>query len=164
MDNEKKAIVSLRNTDNKCFIWSVLRYLYPREKNDCRLGDLKRYEKDINIKGLSFPLRIKDISKFEELNPNIPGINVFSVNENKKFYPLRMANKDTKKTIDLFYYEEDGKSHYSLIKNFSRLFRSQITTRTNEQLIIVKDVSLILRKRNYLKNIVNIVQPRIYLS
>ena len=132
MDNEKKAIVSLRNTDNKCFIWSVLRYLYLREKNDCRLGDLKRYEKDINIKGLSFPLRIKDISKFEELNPIIPGINVFSVNENKKFYPLRMANKDTKKTIDLFYYEEDGKSHYPLIKNFSRLFRSQITTRTNE--------------------------------
>ena len=128
----KKAIVSLRNTDNKCFIWAVLRYLHPREKNDCRLGDLKQYENDINQKGLIFPLKIKDISKFQELNPNIPGINVFSVNENKKFYPLRMANKDTEKTIDLFYYEEDGKSHYSLIKNFSRLFRSQITTKTSE--------------------------------
>lgn len=102
------------------------------------MNDLKQYEKDINIKGLSFPLRIKDISKFEELNPSIPGINVFSVNENKKFYPLRMANKDTEKTIDLFYYEEDGKSHYSLIKNFSRLFRSQITTRTNESINICK--------------------------
>ena len=28
----KKAIVSLRNTDNKCFIWSVLRYLHSRQK------------------------------------------------------------------------------------------------------------------------------------
>ena len=28
----KKAIVSIRNKDNKCFIWSVLRYLHPREK------------------------------------------------------------------------------------------------------------------------------------
>ena len=28
----KKAIVSLRNKDSKCFIWSVLRYLHPREK------------------------------------------------------------------------------------------------------------------------------------
>lgn len=88
----KKAIVSIRNSDNKCLLWCVLRYLHPREKNDSRLGDLKQYEKDINTQGLVFPLKIKDISKFEELNPNIPGINVFSVNENKKFYPLRMAN------------------------------------------------------------------------
>ena len=35
----KKAIVSIRNTDNKCFIWSILRYLHPREKNDSRLSD-----------------------------------------------------------------------------------------------------------------------------
>ena len=30
----KKAIVSIRNKDDKCFLWCVLRYLYPREKND----------------------------------------------------------------------------------------------------------------------------------
>ena len=44
----KKAIVSIRNTDNKCFLWSVLRYLYPREKNDCRLVDLKKHENKLN--------------------------------------------------------------------------------------------------------------------
>ena len=134
----KKAIVSLRNSDNKCFIWSVLRYLHPREKNDCRLGDLKQCEKDINTKGLTFPLKIKDITRFESLNPKIPGINVFSVNENKTFYPLRMANKNPEKTIDLFYFEKDGKCHYSLIKSFSRLFRSQITSRTDELIYICK--------------------------
>ena len=42
-----------------------------------------------------------------------------------------MAQRNTQNTIDLFLYEEDGKSHYSLIKNFCRLFRSQITSRTN---------------------------------
>ena len=83
----KKAIVSIRNTANKCFIWSVLRYLYPREKNDCRLGDLKKHENELNTKGIKFPVKIKDISKFESLNPDLPGINVFSVNDNKKFYP-----------------------------------------------------------------------------
>ena len=134
----KKAIVSIRNRDNKCFLWSVLRYLHPREKNDSRLNDLKEYEKELNTKGIKFPVKIKDISKFESLNPDIPGINVFSVNENKKFYPLRMAKKDPQKTIDLFLYEEDGKYHYSLIKNFSRLFRSQITSRTNEPIHICK--------------------------
>ena len=43
-----------------------------------------------------------------------------------------------KQNLDLFLYEKDGKYHYSLIKNFSRLFRSQITTRTNEPIYICK--------------------------
>ena len=47
------------------------------------------------------------------------------------FYPLRTAKRDPQNTIDLFLYEEDGKCHYSLSKNLSRLFRSQITSRTN---------------------------------
>ena len=101
----KKAIFSLRNKDNKCFIWSILRYLHSREKNDSRLTDLRQYEHELNIpKGFTFPVKIRDISKFESLNPDIPGINVFSVNESKKFYPLRMASRDPHKTIDRFLY------------------------------------------------------------
>ena len=135
----KKAIVSIRNKDSKCFLWSVLRYLHPREKNDCRLTDLKQYEHDLNIpKGFTFPVKVRDITKFEALNPDIPGINVFSLSDNKTFYPLRMALRDPQKSIDLFLYEENGKYHYSLIKNFSRLFRSQITSRTNESIQICK--------------------------
>ena len=135
----KKAIVNIQNTDEKCFLWCVLRYLHPKDKNDTRLTDLKKYENTINSKGIKFPVKIKDISKFEKLNPSIPGINVFSVNENKTFYPLRMAKRNPQKTIDLFLYEENSKYHYSLIKNFSRLFRSQITSRTNGQIYICKN-------------------------
>ena len=82
-------------------------------------------------------MKVKDITKFENLNPDLPGINVFS-NDGQTIYPLRMAEKDCKNTIDLFLYEEDGKFHYSLIKNFSRLIRSQITTRTDEPIQICK--------------------------
>ena len=134
----KKAIVSIRNKDEKCFLWCVLRYLNPRDKNDFRLTDLKQKENRLNTKGIKFPVKLKDISKFEKLNPDLPGINVFSVNERNKFYPLRMAQRDPQKTIDLFLYEEDGKYHYSLIKSFSRLFRSQITSRTNGRIHICK--------------------------
>ena len=135
----KKAIVSIRNKDSKCFLWSILRYLHPREKNDSRLKDLEQYEHEIKIpKGFTFPVKIRDITKFENANPKLPGINVFSVTTNKKFYPLRMALRDSQKSIDLFLYEENGKYHYSLIKNFSRLFRSQITSRTNEPFHICK--------------------------
>ena len=133
----KKAIVNIRNKDDKCFIWSVLRYLHPREKNDSRLSDLKEYEFSLNTKGITFPMKLKDITKFENLNPDIPGINVFS-NDGYTIYPLREVKKDCKNTIDLFFYEEDGKCHYSLIKNFSRLIRSQITKRTDEPIQICK--------------------------
>ena len=134
----KKAIVSIRNKDEKCFLWCVLRYLHPRDKNDFRLTDLKQKENSLNTKGIAFPVRVKDISKFEKLNPDLPGINVFSVNERNKFYPLRMAQRDPQKTIDLFLFEEEGRYHYSLIKSFSRLFRSQITSRTNGRIHICK--------------------------
>ena len=134
----KKAIVSIRNKDEKCFLWSVLRYLHPREKNDCRLKDLEKYEFSLNTKGITFPMKIKDITKFEKLNPDLPGINVFSVDDKKTIYPLREVSKGCKNTIDLFLYEEDGKFHYSLIKNLSRLIRSQITSRTDEPIHICK--------------------------
>ena len=124
--SNKKAIVNIQNKDEKCFLWCILRYLHPREDNDSRLKDLKKYENSLNTNGIIFPMKLKDISKFEKLNPEIPGINVFSVDK-FVFYPLRMAERDCLNTIDLFLYEEDGNSHYSLIKNFNRFIRSQKT-------------------------------------
>ena len=73
----KKAIVNIENKDEKCFLWCVLRYLYPRDKNDTWLTDLKKYENSLNTKGINFPMKLKHISKFEKLNPSLPGINVF---------------------------------------------------------------------------------------
>lgn len=46
-----------------------------------RLTDLKKYENDLNFKDISFPVKIKDIKNFESQNPNLPGINVFSIDE-----------------------------------------------------------------------------------
>ena len=134
----KRAVLNILNKDEKCFLWCVLRYLHPKDKNDARIKDLKKYENNLNTKGINFPIKLKDIAKFESLNPSLPGINVFSVNEKNRFYPLRMANRNPQETIDLFLYEENSKYHYSLIKNFSRLFRSQITSRTNGQIHICK--------------------------
>ena len=134
----KKAIVNIQNKDEKCFLWCILRYLHPVDEKDNRITDLKKYEFSLNTKGITFPMKLNHISKFEKLNPTIPGINVFSVNDNKKFYPLRMAEKDCLNTIDLFFYEEDGVSHYSLIKNFTRLVKTQKTASKNGTIFICK--------------------------
>ena len=82
-------------------------------------------------------MKLKDISKFEKLNPELPGINVFS-DDNMIIYPLRMADRDCKNTIDLFLYEEDGNSHYTLIKDFNRLIKSQKTSSKNGKIFICK--------------------------
>ena len=135
--SNKKAIINIKNKDEKCFLWCILRYLHPRDRDEERLTDLKNYENSLNTKGITFPMKLKDISKFEKLNPKLPGINVFSVNESDNFYPLKMVEKDCVNTIDLFLYEKDGVSHYSLIKNFTRLIKSQIT-KSKEKIFICK--------------------------
>ena len=135
--SNKKAIVNIQNKDAKCFLWCILRYLYPRERDEQRIKDLEKYENSLNTKGITFPMKLKDITKFEKLNPELPGINVFSA-DNYIFYPLRMAERDCLNTIDLFLYEEDGVSHYTLIKNFHRLIKSQKTKSKNGSIFICK--------------------------
>ena len=112
----KKAIINMENEDDKCFLWSILRYLHPREKHSARISDLKKYENDLNFKQINFPIKVKDITKFENQNPDLPGINVFSVKENNKVYPLRINQKDCQKSLDLFLFSDGEKHYYSLIK------------------------------------------------
>ena len=137
---DKKAIINIKNKDDKCFLWCILRYLHPKEINEERIGDLKKYENSLKTKGITFPISEKDINKFENLNPDLPGINIFYLDEKECIVPGReiMKGKDCKNTIDLFLIEKDGKSHYTLIKNFHRLFRSQKTGSNNGKLFICK--------------------------
>ena len=136
---DKKAIINIKNKDDKCFLWCILRYLHPKEKNEERIGDLKKYEFSLNTKGITFPIKENDINKFENLNPDLPGINVFYLDDKNDIYPMReIKGKDCQNTIDLLLIEKDGKSHYTLIKNFHRLIRSQKTGSNNGKLFICK--------------------------
>ena len=135
---KKNAIINMKNEDAKCFLWSVLRYLHPVQKNGERISDLKKYENDLNFKQIGFPVQVKDITKFENQNPDLPGINVFSVNDDNKVYPLRTNQKDCKQTKDLFSHSDGKKQHYSFIKNFSRLVRSQVTSHSSSKIYICK--------------------------
>ena len=124
----KKAIINPKNKDDKCFLWCILRYLYPKTRDNERITDLRKYEDEIVTKGLTFPMDVKDIKKFEKLNPELPSILVLS-SEGKSFQILKAA-KDSKNSINLFLIKDGDRSHYTLIKNLSRLIRSSLTSNT----------------------------------
>ena len=99
----KNAILNIENKDDKCFLWCILRYLHPKINHGERISDLKKYENDLNFKKIKFPIQVNDITKFENYNLHLPGINVFSVNDNNKVYPLRINEKDCKKKYRSFF-------------------------------------------------------------
>ena len=48
----KNAIINIKNEDDKCFLWSVLRYRHPKQIHGERLTDLIKYENE-NFQSLS---------------------------------------------------------------------------------------------------------------
>ena len=79
----KKALLNIQNNDNKCFLWSVLAALFPVVRtvprgedpskyrindNPKRVSNYKAYEDRLNMTGIPYPVRVKDIPKFEAQN------------------------------------------------------------------------------------------------
>jgi len=66
------AVVNVQNNDDDyCFVWSVLAHLHPAGDHSYRIQDYTRYASELNLDGLTFPLPIKDIPRFERQNPDI---------------------------------------------------------------------------------------------
>ena len=69
-----------------------------------------------------------------------------------KYIPSRNNQKDYQKTIDLFLFSKDEKEHYCLIKNFSRLIRSQITLNSKKIHICKKCLTHFTKKYVFKKH------------
>ena len=141
----KRAVVNVRNVDNKCFMWSVLAALHtPRTKRAPRnlTTYYQKYITYYNFGMLEFPVAVKDIAKFE--NRNNISINVYGLEEPKYgehqdssrdfftksnngiIYPLKVCKKEIiGRHANLLITEKDGILHYSTITQFSRLVGSQ---------------------------------------
>ena len=128
---QKKAIINMQNEDNKCFTWSVLRALNPKEENAVRIDkDLKKKEDSLNMTGIVYPVQLNAIDKFERQNPTI-SINVFGHEES--VCPLRVSKCEDREVVNLLLISDDEKRHYCLIKNMSRLLSSQTSKRNGAQ-------------------------------
>ena len=123
----KKAIINMKNQDDKCFLWSVLRALNPKDKNTERVdSDLKNKQETLNMQGIRYPVRFRDIDRFESQNPEI-SITVLGYNKNERVCPLKVSKyTGCEHDIVLLLIKDGEKSHYCLVKNTSALLASQI--------------------------------------
>ena len=128
---QKKAIINMKNEDDKCFTWSVLRALNPREEHAERIDkDLNKKEDSLNMTGIVYPVQLNAIDKFERQNPTI-SINVFGHEES--VCPLRVSKCEDREVVNLLLISDDEKRHYCLIKSMSRLLSTQTSKRNGAQ-------------------------------
>ena len=121
----KEAVINMKNDDDQCFKWSVVRALNPVEKNSERItNELKDQSERLDWSGLKFPVKLDQIVIFEKLNPQI-SINVFGFEGD--VYPLRLSKSKSEQTINLLLISDGEKQHYCLIKSLSRLLSSQMS-------------------------------------
>ena len=64
----KRAIIKVKNKDNKCFMWSVLAALHLAQRDAERIWKYKDHVSTLNFSGIWFPVKLVDIPKFEKQN------------------------------------------------------------------------------------------------
>ena len=140
---KKKAIINVKNEDDRCFQWAVLAALHYDEvdqKSTHRVTQYKRWEEELKFDGIEFPVSLKAIDRFEKQNVTI-NVNVFGFDGVKKgedgeedlqVYPLRISKNTGSTHVDLLFLTCEGKQHYCWIKSLSRLLTSQVTGHNGE--------------------------------
>jgi hypothetical protein len=85
-----KAMINIQDTDTECFKWCILRALNPVNKNAARISNLMKINPNVlNWGNITFPVKLRDIDKFERLNPKY-AINVYATENGKETYTLRV--------------------------------------------------------------------------
>ena len=123
----KKAIINMKNQDDKCFLWCVLRALNPKDNHPERIdNDLKSKVDILNMQGIQYPVSFRGIDRFESQNPEI-SITVLGYNKDERVNTLKVSKyTGCKHDIVLLLIKDGEKSHYCLVKNTSALLASQI--------------------------------------
>jgi len=126
MSESKQAVVNIRNQEyDKCFVWSILAHLYPAKKNANRLTNYKQYEHTLNLIGLKFPLPVKQIAKFESMNPTI-AVHCLACDRDCRSFSILYLSPEVHKrehTVNLLLLDDPRdaqRHHYVYVKNLSR--------------------------------------------
>lgn len=130
----RKSTINIENQDDACFKYSILVKHLPGVHCDSKLTEndfIDIEDRYYDFDGLTFPVAVPDINKFEQRNPNV-SVNVFEVGGEGEITPLRVVNEKEDHTDLLLYRDGSGSSHYVYIIDFARLIRPQIARGSNK--------------------------------
>ncbi|KYN16311.1 hypothetical protein ALC57_11429, partial [Trachymyrmex cornetzi] len=129
----KRAEISVRTMHNACFTWSLVAALHPAEEHVNRESSYPHYTTVLNFTNIEFPITLKDINKFEQLNDMT--INVYGI-ENKQVLSLRLTSDKKEKHVNMLYLQDprnDSLGHFAWIKNLSRFVSSQLSKKEHKK-------------------------------
>lgn len=127
--SDKKAVLNIKNTDDKCFMWCVLAKLHHKDSSvkPERVSHYREYVTDLNFTDIAFPVSLDSIDKFESQNKPVT-VNVYEWHPVEKLLPLKISPNspsftDLTNHVDLLLItdSESKHKHYTLIRNMSRL-------------------------------------------
>ncbi|VVC43275.1 Hypothetical protein CINCED_3A016361 [Cinara cedri] len=128
----KRAVVNPRNMDEECFKWTILAKRVTGINRDRFVGsNYTKHENKYNFSGLTHPTPLSDIKHFEKNNSNV-SVNVYGLKKEEKnkktlhtVFPIKVVDEEKTGHFGLLLINENEKSHYTYISNFSRLVGSQ---------------------------------------
>ena len=104
-----KSITNIKHNGHICFLWCILAHLYPVEDHKSRTSNHLMHKSKLNLEGLKFPMKGKDITKFANLKIGLR-MNVFELN-GTVLTPIHINENYLQPQIDLLFHE----NHYCLI-------------------------------------------------
>jgi len=121
---KKRAIINIQNADQFCFQWAILSCLYPAKININSVYSYSKYRGSLNFDGITFPVKVKDIPKFEKINPEI-SVNVISLDPDTKGYCVEYLSPERQRQhhVNLLLLHDANTQHYVWIKNFFQTTR-----------------------------------------
>jgi len=125
----KKCVVNVQNrNDELCFLYSILAHIHRVEskQNPSCTYHYRPHLSELVTTGLSFPLAVKDVAKFERLNEDI-AVNVMTF-DGRQPIPLYVTpHRQRNHVVNLLLLTDDQTNthHYVLIRDLSRLVRGR---------------------------------------
>lgn len=130
---QTRSCINIMNNDIYCFKWCIIsalhsaRDLTPRQRINCSSYNIFNIPEEeiivgnnkLNFKNMEFPLKLRDVKKFEYQNKEI-SVNVFGFESNVIVGPYYITKEEKSKHINLILLTKNGKSHFVLINDLSK--------------------------------------------
>ncbi|GBM54301.1 hypothetical protein AVEN_234123-1 [Araneus ventricosus] len=105
----KKALINIKNVDQKCLVWCVLVALHLFELYPEKVSNYLPLQQELRLGNVTCPVQSCKVPTIEKLN-NLR-INVF-LNEDEEVFPLYISKREDNRVINLLYITQGDGKHY----------------------------------------------------